>query len=282
MTVYLFPGQGSQKVGMGGELFRRFADLTSKADAILGYSIEDQCLKDPQGRLGQTQFTQPALFVVNALSYHLKLEETQGVKPQYVAGHSLGEYSALYAAGVFDFETGLKLVIKRGALMSGVTGGAMAAIIGKKADELQSLLKSSQLTAVDIANLNTYLQIVISGPREEILRAEKPLKDAGAMFFPLNVSGAFHSRYMTPVAEEFGRFLESFVFQAPQIPVIANLTARPYELADIKRNLVDQMNHSVRWCESIEYLLGRGESDFLEVGPGAVLKGMMNKIKAKQ
>src|SRR6516162_2607290 len=129
MTAFLFPGQGSQRKGMGSTLFEEFQEVTARADEILGYSIKELCLHDPHQQLGQTQFTQPALYVVNALSYLKKMKDGSKV-PTYLAGHSLGEYNALFAAGVFDFETGLRLVKKRGELMSQATGGGMAAVIG--------------------------------------------------------------------------------------------------------------------------------------------------------
>lgn len=282
MTVYVFPGQGSQKVGMGEGLFEEFSALTSKADAILGYSIKELCLKDAAGQLGQTQFTQPALFVVNALSYEKKLKESGGQKPKYVAGHSLGEYSALYAAGCFDFETGLRLVQKRGALMSQISGGAMAAIIGKSAAEIADILKANNLQTIDVANLNSLRQTVISGLKDDVALSKKAFEEAGCMFFPLNVSGAFHSRYMTPAKEEYSAFLAQFSLEDPKIPCVANYTGKPYEPGKVHENLAEQLNHSVRWTESIQYLLGLGEQEFVEVGPGTVLTGLVTKIKRGQ
>ncbi len=282
MAVYLFPGQGSQKKGMGQELFDAFPDLTQKADAILGYSIKELCLSDPASQLGLTQFTQPALFVVNALSYHKKLEETQGQKPAFVAGHSMGEYSALYAAGSFDFETGLRLVQKRGELMSKIQGGGMAAIIGKTKAEVADILKNSGLETVDIANLNSFSQVVISGLKEDVLRSKEAFDAGGARFFPLNVSGAFHSRYMTPAKEEFSKFLNEFSLKDPAICCIANFTARPYKAGQVQHNLAEQLNHSVLWCESMQYLMEQGEEEFVEIGPGTVLAGIFAKIKKNQ
>jgi malonyl CoA-acyl carrier protein transacylase len=280
MAVYVFPGQGSQKKGMGEGLFEQFPELTSKADAILGNSIAELCLEDPQGQLSQTQYTQPALYVVNALTYHKKLQDTDNQKPKFVAGHSLGEYSALYAAGCFDFETGLKIVQKRGALMSQVSGGGMAAIIGKTAEEVGDILKKNNLETIDMANYNTMTQIVISGLKDDIDKSKGAFDEAGARFFPLNVSGAFHSRYMTPVRDEFKTFVDQFTLTPPKITVIANYTALPY--GDVKANLVEQINHSVKWSDSIVYLLGQGEAEFTEIGPGNVLSGLIAKIKRNQ
>ncbi|SUX55274.1 acyltransferase domain-containing protein [Chromobacterium vaccinii] len=154
MKVFMFPGQGSQYKGMGGDLFDGFKDLADKADGILGYSLRELCIDDPRGELNQTRFTQPALYVVNALSYFRKLEEGSG-KPDFLAGHSLGEFNALMAAGCYDFETGLKLVQKRGELMGEVSNGAMAAIVNAGKEEIESALAENGLSNVFIANYNT-------------------------------------------------------------------------------------------------------------------------------
>lgn len=281
MAVYVFPGQGSQTKGMGQGLFEEFPEITSKADKILGYSIAELCLQDHRNELGQTQFTQPALYTVNALMYQKKLKDTSGQKPKFVAGHSLGEYDALYVAECFDFETGLKIVQKRGALMSQVSGGGMAAIIGKTSQEIADILQKNGLEKIDIANLNSIKQTVISGLKEDVTRSQPIFEAAGAMFFPLKVSGAFHSRYMTPAADEFKTFVDQFTFSAPKIPVIANYTAQPYG-SDVKTNLVEQINHSVKWTDTILYLMQQGEQDFVEIGPGTVLAGLIGKIKRNQ
>ncbi len=277
MTAYLFPGQGSQKEGMGDTLFDEFTDYTLKADQILGYSIKELCLQDPEKKLANTAYTQPALFVVNALMYQKKLQD--GQKPTFVAGHSLGEYSALYAAGCFDFETGVKLVQRRGKLMSEISGGGMAAILGKSKEEVADILKNSGLDGIDIANLNSFKQVVISGLKDAITQSKEIFEQAGARFFPLNVSGAFHSRYMTPAKEEFAKFLNEFSFKDPEIPCIANYTARPYQKGEVKKNLAEQLDHSVRWVETIEYLTSQNVSQFEEIGPGSVLKGLIAKIQ---
>ena len=282
MPTYIFPGQGSQKVGMGKGLFEEFPELTAKADAVLGYSIAKLCLEDAEGKLGQTQYTQPALYVVDCLTYEKKLKENGGKKPTYVAGHSLGEYAALYAAGSFDFETGLKLVQKRGEIMAKATGGGMAAVIGMTPAHIADLLKAKNLETIDIANLNTHTQVVISGKKDDITNAKSIFEEAGCMMYiPLNVSGAFHSRYMTPPKEEFKVYIDQFTINPPQIPVIANLTALPYSPGQEKSNLIDQIDHSVKWTEIIQYLLDKGETEFVEVGPGNVLTGMVTKIKQK-
>ncbi len=281
MAVFMFPGQGSQKVGMGKGLFEEFPKLTAAADALLGYSIEDLCLNDPDGKIGQTQYTQPALYVVNCLTYQKKLQESG--KPSYFVGHSLGEYAALYAAGSFDFETGLMLVKKRGEIMSQASGGGMAAIIGLLPTQIIEILEANQLDAIDMANFNTMTQIVISGNKDDIIRAKPIFESAGCrMFIPLNVSGAFHSRYMTPARNEFKSCIDQFILKTPEVPIIANLTAKPYIAGEEKDNLIEQINHSVKWTESIQYLLEKGEQEFIEIGPGNVLAGTVAKIKRGQ
>jgi trans-AT polyketide synthase, acyltransferase and oxidoreductase domains len=277
--VYLFPGQGSQKKGMGQDVISFFPDLINKANQILGYSIQELCLEDSKNVLGQTQYTQPALYVVSALNYLKKINET-GIKPDFTAGHSLGEYTALFASGVMDFETGLKLVQKRSELMSKVSDGGMSAIIGLTEKQVFAILEKHQLTGIDIANLNSPMQIVISGTKDLITQAESIFKNEGAkLYIPLQVSGAFHSRYMKKSAEEFSKFLDGFTFNEPSIPVISNVEARPYTKEKVKELLVKQITHSVKWTETIRYLMGKNVENFEEIGPGNVLTGLVTKIK---
>ena len=280
MKTYLFPGQGSQHIGMGENLFDAFPDITETADAILGYSIKELCLQDPKQQLGQTQYTQPALYVVNALAYRQKLNETNE-SPDFVAGHSLGEYNALESAGVISFEDGLKLVQKRGALMSTAPKGTMAAIIGLTADKIDDILTNNTLTAIDIANYNAHNQTIISGLESDIQNSQTIFEQEQAMFIPLNVSGAFHSRYMQPVQLEFSRFIDTFNFTDPKIPVIGNVHARPYQYDQIAQNLADQLTHSVRWLESMNYLLQQGTMEFTELGAGDVLTKLAKSIQSQ-
>jgi trans-AT polyketide synthase/acyltransferase/oxidoreductase domain-containing protein len=280
MTTYVFPGQGSQNKGMGGTLFDQFSELTAQADAILGYSIKQLCLEDPQSKLSRTQYTQPALYIVNAFSYLKKLRET-GEIPNFVAGHSLGEYSALFAAEVFDFPTGLQLVKKRGELMSRASDGAMAAILGLDEEQIVRALNKHDLHQVDIANYNSPSQIVISGLKTDIDRAKAVFEAMPEvkLFAPLKTSGAFHSRYMESAKAEFADFLNGFTLAPPGIHVISNVWARPYQPDMINQNLIDQLTHPVQWSESIRYLMGLGEIEFVEVGPGKVLNGLIQHIK---
>lgn len=278
-TCWMFPGQGSQKAGMGKEEFEMFPGMVQKADDVLGYSIKELCVDDPRTQLGKTQFTQPALYVVNSLMYLRKQQEMK-VTPDYLVGHSLGEYCALFAAGAFDFETGLKLVKERGKMMAEVVGGAMIAVIGLKEEEIRRVLVDNGLSTVDIANDNSPFQIVLSGRQEDILQAQIVCKNAGArVCIPLPVSGAFHSRYMQEPGERFREILANVSFFPLKIPVIANVTACPYALDQVSRLLGDQMAQAVQWTESIRFLLANGVEEFVEVGPGEVLTGLVSRIR---
>ena len=277
-NIFVFPGQGSQSAGMGGELFDQFPELVKQADEVLGCSIKELCLDDPENRLNQTDYTQPALYVVNALTYLSKTENTD-FRPDFVAGHSLGEYNALFTAGVFDFITGLKLVQKRGQIMVKVTGGGMAAVIGMQPNKIKQVLKDASFESIDIANLNSPKQTVISGRKEDIDAVKTVFEDAGVrLFIPLKVSGAFHSRYMQDAQNKFADFLKSFEFQPVQIPVIANYTAAPYQNDETMNNMVQQISSPVRWVESIQYLKQQPEPEFEEIGPGNVLTKLIKQI----
>jgi trans-AT polyketide synthase/acyltransferase/oxidoreductase domain-containing protein len=264
---------------MGADLFDNFPELTAKADEILGYSIKELCLQDPREQLTQTQFTQLALFVVNALTYHSTVKQS-GRKPDFVAGHSLGEYDALLAAEAFDFASGLQLVKKRGELMSQMADGGMAAVIGLDREGVNRVLAANGLDTLDIANYNSPTQTTVSGPKADIERAQ-PFFDAAGVrkYLVLNVSGAFHSRLMTKAAGDFAKYLEQFEFRPLTIPVISNVHARPYYPGEVKENLVKQLTSPVRWVESVTYLLDQGVEQIDEIGPGEVLKGLVKTIR---
>lgn len=279
MLTYIFPGQGSQMKGMGKALFGEFEELTAAADALLGYSVQELCIQDAKQLLSCTQYTQPALYVVNALSYLKKVKES-GCLSDYVAGHSLGEYNALFAAGAFDFITGLKLVQKRGEFMSLATGGGMAAVIGLNEAEIAEILQANQLQQIDIANYNSPLQIVISGRSDDITSAERVFEQNTGVkaFIRLKTSGAFHSRYMEPAAKVFSEVVNCCSFAELKIPVIANVDAKPYRQEAIKQNLIRQITRPVRWTESIRYLQAKGNMEFEEIGHGKVLTGLVQRI----
>jgi trans-AT polyketide synthase/acyltransferase/oxidoreductase domain-containing protein len=267
---------------MGEKLFSRFPAQVTEADEVLGYSVSDLCLRDPMKQLDQTRFTQPALFVVNALGYLDRLVQT-GELPHYVAGHSLGEYDALFAAGVFDFKTGVRLVQERARLMSRESGGAMAAVIGLSVEQIRRVLMEAGLVGIDIANLNSTNQTVISGPELEIVVSQNSLEKAGAQLFKrIAVSAAFHSRYMVRAQQEFMTFLQQISLAEPRIPVVSNVSARPHVLSEMKGNLAAQITHSVRWTESIEWLLQQPQAEFVEIGPGNVLTGLVRRIQIER
>lgn len=279
-VVVLFPGQGAQSKGMGKDLFGAYPDLVHAADAILGYSIQKLCVEDPDDHLNQTEYTQPALYVVNAL-HHLRMKQ-EGTIPETVdafAGHSLGEYNALLAAGTFDFETGLRLVVERGRLMSQASGGGMAAVVGMTAADLRTVLDDAGLESIDLANFNSPSQTVISGPATDIDRAVEVLRTGKATALPLKVSGAFHSRYMQDAQQAFAEFLRPFAFSAPAVPVVANATAAPYDPAAIADTLSRQIASPVLWTESIGAMMAsQGEVRFVEVG-SRTLSRMVKEIR---
>ncbi|CAL9585126.1 hypothetical protein SUDANB176_05118 [Streptomyces sp. enrichment culture] len=280
MKVYGFPGQGSQAKGMGRDLFDEFPAETAIADRVLGYSIRELCLEDPRRELRLTRFTQPALYVVSALTW-LRRQREDSRPPDYLIGHSLGEYGALFAAGAFDFETGLRLVRRRGELMSRADGGRMAAVLGCDLRRVEQALAEHGLTDLDIANHNAPTQFVLAGPAELIERAKGVFEGLGAHFLTLNVSAPFHSRAMRPVAEEFARYLDGFTLRDPRIPVIANADARPYRPGEVRGTLVRQIHSPVLWTDSVRYLMGQGDFEFEELGPGAVLRKLVTRIRTE-
>ncbi|MGH9349172.1 MAG: ACP S-malonyltransferase [Vicinamibacterales bacterium] len=276
-TAYLFPGQGSQLAGMGAALFDRFRELTERADEVLGYSIRTLCTRDPHRQLGQTQFTQPALYVVNALTWFAKLED-DATLPAFVAGHSLGEYNALLAAGAFDFDVGLRLVKTRGELMSRVSGGAMAAVVGCDAEAVAEVIAQHELHTIDVANFNSPAQTVVSGPASDVRQAQAAFEARGARYVLLNVSAPFHSRYMEPVVRELEGELQRYQYSPLACPVISNVTARPYEEGSLVHNLSQQLRRPVQWTGTVAYLLMQGVQEFAELGPRRVLTNLVADI----
>lgn len=285
MQAFVFPGQGAQKRGMGQGLFdevKEFASIEKQVDETLGYSMRRLCLEDASSQLTQTQYTQPALYVVNALHYYKTMAD--GQRPDFLAGHSVGEYNALLAGGAFDFLTGLRLVQKRGELMARAKNGGMAAIIGLGADNIARILRSENLSTLDVANYNAPTQTVISGPVDDIQRAGAAFEKAGArLYMPLQVSAAFHSRYMAEAAREFSTFLTGFTFHELTVPVVANVTAEPYLPGDatttIRALLGRQITASVLWTQTVRYLMERGVVTFSELGPGNVLTRLVQQIR---
>jgi len=276
--AFLFPGQGSQSVGMGAEVFARYPDLVEEADQTLGYSLSAICLEDIGGQLGNTEFTQPALYLVSFLEAKAKIED--GQTPAFAAGHSVGEFAALAVAGCMSFADGLKMVSRRGQIMAQVSGGGMAAVIGLGSDPIRATLSAIGSTEVDLANFNSPGQIVISGPAQQIEASLAPLKEAGArMVVPLKVSGAFHSRMMEEPARNYSRFLEGITFSEPAFPVYSNVEAKPYPGGNAIAALLTRQIHSpVRWTELITQMRSDGADEFVECGPGNVLTKLLKQI----
>ncbi|MBB5882413.1 malonyl CoA-acyl carrier protein transacylase [Xanthomonas arboricola] len=283
MRAMIFPGQGSQKSGMGGELFdlRDYTEIEQQVDALLGYSLRRMCLDNAQA-LTDTRITQPCLYMVNALHGIRALDS--GMAVACVAGHSLGEYNALQAAGVFDLMTGLRLVAKRGELMAKAQGGAMSAVLGLSSARIIEIMMAEGLEAIDVANYNAPTQTVISGPAAEVENAARAFELAGAAAcIRLPVSGAFHSRGMANAARAFADFIEDVVFLRPQIPVISNVTGTFYPAqassAVIASLLVRQMVRPVLWVKCVESMLKVGTTSFEEAGPGSVLTRLISQIR---
>jgi len=262
---------------MGGELFCRFPRLVGQADAIIGYSLRAQCLDGAEPGLSDTRYVQPALFVVNALS-QLALDAEPG-RPRFLAGHSLGEYNALFAAGCFDFETGLRLVVRRGELMGRAAGGGMTAVLGLDPDRLERLLLDAGLGDLYLANRNSADQVVLSGPLESLRRVREVVSGSGGRCVPLRVSAPFHSRYMAAAAAEFGEFLRGQPLSDPAVPVIANATGAPYPPGAVAELLTRQIREPVRWWESMSLLIEEGVDDVVEVGPGRALTDLWAAVR---
>jgi [acyl-carrier-protein] S-malonyltransferase len=285
--TFLFPGQGSQKVGMGKDFFNASELAKHRFDEcnmVLGRDLASIIFAGPEDQLTQTQNTQPALFTVESIICDALKEK--GVFPGFVAGHSLGEYGALYAAGVFSFKDGLSIVAKRGQLMAeaGIkTPGTMAAVIGLPKEQIVDALTRGVTGIVVCANENSPDQTVISGEVPAVVQACEVLKKVGAKrAIQLPVSGAFHSPLMAPCAQEFAAFCEPFVFNDPKCPVIANVTARPETSgAELKSLLIKQLTSPVRWVDSMASLTTVDHGTCLELGPGNVLSGLARKCDSR-
>ncbi|MFE7278484.1 ACP S-malonyltransferase [Streptomyces sp. NPDC057623] len=273
----LFPGQGAQFRGMGADVFDRYPALTEFACDLLGYDLAAVCRDNPDDILTRTECTQPALFVVNAL-HTFERERREERRADYYLGHSLGEYNALLAAGVFDFQTGLRLVRKRGELMAAASDGGMTAVLGVPERELLDMFRQDGIEAIDLAGFNSDTQLVIAGPDADLRVAHEALTRRGVRFVQLRVGGPFHSRYMDPARVVFEKYLEEFTFHDPHTPVIANVTGLPHVKGEFARSLGNQLVEPVRWTDSIRYLLGQDSPLECEELGGRSLLGMVRKI----
>lgn len=282
-VAFVFPGQGSQSVGMGKSLYEASVaakEIFDKADEVLGRSISKMCFEGPEEDLKQTINTQPAILVTSIAALEALKEKTD-VKPDYVAGHSLGEYGAYYAAGVIDFSTAMKLIDKRAKEMNAAaesTKGAMTAVIGMSKEAILDTIEKID-GMVSVANYNSPAQIVITGEADAVAKANDALKEAGAKrVIPLPVSGGFHSMLMEEASVKFSEILDDCDIKDAQIPVFTNVDAEPTTAAiRFKAKMTAQIYSSVMWTQTVEKMAADGVDTIVEIGPGKVLAGLVKK-----
>ena len=282
-VAYVFPGQGSQWVGMGHDLYVNLPEAKAvfeEADSILGFALSGLCFEGPEDVLRQTVNAQPAIMTVSVAYLRTSPQLQDRPQPSFLAGHSLGEYTALVAAGSLSFADALRLARERGRLMQEAgnqTSGGMLAVIGL--DEA-TVLSVCQATGTEIANINCPGQIAISGPSQVLDKAAQLAKEKGAQrVIPLPVSGAFHSRLMQPAADGMAQAVSNLQFQDAVIPIVANTTAQPMTSGNaLKAELLSQLCHSVLWQKSVEWMIKEGALEFVEIGPGQVLTGLIKRI----
>jgi len=281
--AFVFPGQGSQYVGMAQDFYNNnecAKNIFNKFNEIIGKDFSKLCFEGPAADLGQTINTQPAILAASIVALEI-LKKSMNITPDFLAGHSLGEYSALYAAGVLSLEDVIKLVKTRAELMQSAQAGKMTAIIGFADDKLEEVInKSSEFGTISVANYNTPEQTVITGEDTAIEFANKMAADLGAKrVIPLAVSGAFHSSLMKSASEKFAEAVNNAEVNNALIPVITNVDAKETtDATEFAEKMVNQIYSSVHWKQTITYLMEQGVDTFIEIGPGKVLSGMIKKI----
>lgn len=282
-VAFLFPGQGSQSVGMGKDLYDNFEAAKAvfdTADETLGKSVTTICFEGPEEALKQTVNTQPSIVTMSIAAMEA-LRSQVNITPDFVAGHSLGEYCAMFTAGVMSLESTLRAIQKRADLMGQTKGGSMAAVLNASEEQLKAgLEEGSKVGYVDVANYNSPAQVVITGAEDAVKAASDYLLANGVRrVVPLAVSGAFHSKFMEEAGKEFASFVSNVELNNALIPVITNVDAEPtVEAEDFRAKMPKQIYSSVHWTQTIQKMVEEGVDTFIEIGPGKVLAGLNKKI----